>query len=366
MPFYHRLDTSQPDDRRTVERLLTLRQGLRENVPPRTLRETLLLATWNIRDFDKASFGGRLEESYYYIAEVISSFDLVAVQEVYKDLGAFERVLDILGSHWGYLFTDETSGDQGNDERLAFVYDKRKVRFGGLAGELVLPGIRDADGEMQPVTQIARTPMVVGLKAGWTKFMLCTVHILWGDGDADNPRRVAEIHNAAQALKARTEDESAWARNLIMLGDFNIFGTDDDTFQEILDAGFVVPPELLEFRSNATQTRHYDQIAFRVREDSLEPTGNAGVFDFYDYVFRNTPEDRDLYAPFMRATIDSANADKPPSRQSTRYDDRDEGGRTLYYRTYWRTHQMSDHLPMWVELRIDYSDEYLQYKLDND
>ena len=25
----------------------------------------------------------------------------------------------------------------------------------------------------------------------------------------------------------------------------------------------------------------------------------------------------------------------------------------------WRTYQMSDHLPMWVELHIDFADEYL-------
>ena len=26
----------------------------------------------------------------------------------------------------------------------------------------------------------------------------------------------------------------------------------------------------------------------------------------------------------------------------------------------WRTYQMSDHLPMWVELRIDFGDDYLE------
>ena len=36
------------------------------------------------------------------------------------------------------------------------------------------------------------------------------------------------------------------------------------------------------------------------------------------------------------------------------------------YKSYeqWRTHQMSDHLPLWVEARIDYSDEYLEDKLE--
>jgi hypothetical protein len=29
------------------------------------------------------------------------------------------------------------------------------------------------------------------------------------------------------------------------------------------------------------------------------------------------------------------------------------------YRSYWRTYQVSDHLPLWAEFRIDSSDEYL-------
>jgi hypothetical protein len=30
-----------------------------------------------------------------------------------------------------------------------------------------------------------------------------------------------------------------------------------------------------------------------------------------------------------------------------------------YYLSTWRTFQMSDHLPLWVELKTDFSDEYL-------
>ncbi|MCJ7702861.1 MAG: hypothetical protein MUO62_14860 [Anaerolineales bacterium] len=261
------------------------------------------------------------------------------------------------------MFTDASEGTGGNDERHAFVYDTRKVKFGGLAGEMVLPNMKDETGEEIPATQLVRTPFVVGYRSGWTRFMLATVHITW-DGDTANPeRRVREIHELAQFFKKRTLDEMAWARNLILLGDFNIFGADDLTFQQLVEAGFEVPDELLAFRSNAKKTRHYDQIAIRVRPGSLDRTGQAGVFDFYDYVFRDTTADRDLYTAFMQETIHQANLKKSPSKRSKEYDQRTETGKSLYYRTYWRTHQMSDHLPMWVELRIDYSDEYLQYKL---
>jgi hypothetical protein len=42
---------------------------------------------------------------------------------------------------------------------------------------------------------------------------------------------------------------------------------------------------------------------------------------------------------------------------------RDKKGKTTYYKTFWRTFKMSDHLPMWVEIRIDHTDQYLKYRL---
>jgi len=95
----------------------------------------------------------------------------------------------------------------------------------------------------------------------------------------------------------------------------------------------------------------------------LDETGKAGVFDYYKYVFCDTLEDRDIYAMDMQETLQKANQLKSPSKRSLPYDHRTEKGKSTYYKTYWRTHQMSDHLPMWVELRIDYSDQFLQYKL---
>jgi len=44
---------------------------------------------------------------------------------------------------------------------------------------------------------------------------------------------------------------------------------------------------------------------------------------------------------------------------------RDERARTRYYRD-WRTHQMSDHLPMWIELKTDFGDEYLNKKIETE
>jgi hypothetical protein len=39
------------------------------------------------------------------------------------------------------ILTDVTKGAQGNDERLAFLYDPRRVKPSGRACELLLPGV---------------------------------------------------------------------------------------------------------------------------------------------------------------------------------------------------------------------------------
>ena len=66
--------------------------------PSRTATATLLLATWNIREFDagqKASF--RSDECYYYMAEILSRFDLIAVQEVRDGLDLLQLLQKTLG-----------------------------------------------------------------------------------------------------------------------------------------------------------------------------------------------------------------------------------------------------------------------------
>ncbi|MCD4674011.1 MAG: endonuclease/exonuclease/phosphatase family protein [Anaerolineaceae bacterium] len=353
MPFYQNIDPKAEHSPHMLERLLALRQQLDREVPTRTQSETLLLATWNIREFDSPAYGERLPEAFYYIAEIIAHFDLVAIQEVRRDLRALKKLCAILGGHWKYLITDITEGSRGNDERMAFLYDTRKVSFGGLAGELVLPPLqlKDENGKTfyQPVSQVARTPFMCGFRAGWTRFILATVHILYGKSSANNPQRVEEIRQVAQALRSKTLDRYAWARNLILLGDFNIFSPQDKTMQALTDAGFVVPPSLQNLPSNIPQTKYYDQIAFRARDDRFATANQGGIFNYYKSVFR--PQDEATYVPYIGKAYHFTSSNQPRQNKSA------------YYLNYWRTHQMSDHLPMWVELKIDYSDDYLKRKL---
>jgi endonuclease/exonuclease/phosphatase family metal-dependent hydrolase len=307
--------------------------------PRRTLTDTVLLATWNIREFATANKGGtRLPESYFYIAELLDRFDIVAVQEVRDDMGALNRVLSLLGSHWKVLVTDTNKESPGNGERMAILFDTRKVSHKGVAGEFVLP--RSAASP-----QLARTPLVASFQVGWTSFMLAVVHILWGKSAADHPPKKEEIHQLARWLRKRTNDaakaqaggasSAEWA-NLILLGDFNIFSADTESMTELTKTGgFTIPPEIQGLpHTNLTGGRHYDQIAVRSSGDRFRLTGRAGGIDWATLVFR--PEDAAAYAGDVKAGM--------------KYDA-------------WRSFQVSDHLILWVELAADHGTDYLHRRL---
>jgi len=328
---YTPLRRVSPEDRkRIVAGLKRLRTGLSTRIPLKG-PGSLLLATWNIREFGGTKYGGRLEDSRFFIAECLNHFDLVAVQEVRRDLNALRSVMRLLGPQWDVIFTDVSYAQGGNSERLAFLFDKNQVFFTGLAGELVLP-----PEASKTVAQVARTPFVCGFQAGWAKFNLCTVHIYYGEGD-ENPRRVGEI-NATCALLAKkaqdyinTEKRIAYApENLIVLGDFNIAKHTDKTFLALTDSGFVIPEALQRLPgSNVAKDKFYDQIAFYKTTDGIS-CKKADVFDFYEYVF----DDEAVYAAQLAASNARSFRD-------------------------WRTYQMSDHLIMWSQFDVDKTDVYL-------
>ena len=69
---------------------LLLRADLDKEIPKMTVAETLLLATWNIWEFNSKNW---INESYHYLVEIVSRFDLIAIQEVSPDLKALERLM---------------------------------------------------------------------------------------------------------------------------------------------------------------------------------------------------------------------------------------------------------------------------------
>lgn len=347
MTNYQGLRPARTADRRTIEGLQRVRGELRtQGVPLRTDGD-LLLATWNIREF---SGKGRQDEPLYYMAEIISAFDMVAVEEVQRDLNGLQRLVGLLGKHWKYLVTDVTDGSLGGWERIAIVYDTRKVEFSGFVGEVVIP---PGDGD-----QAARTPLVAGFTVGWAVFSLVAVHIIFGSGAGADERRADEIRRIGKVLRDRATSTARrrrdarrdggtfydpWAENVIWLGDFNIYGAATPPGEAMAATGFTVP-EGMQDPSNLKGNAPFDQIAVLEREDRFGAIRQSGVFHWERAVFRT--EDESVYAEQMGAPYE----DKAPDDRADHYDG-------------WRTYQMSDHLPRWVQLTTDYSDEYLERRL---
>jgi len=119
--------------------------------------------------------GNRIEESFYYIAEILSRFDIIAIQEIAGDLSPGKSHRHH-GQKMDYIVTDSTEGGAGGNERMAFLFDTGKLTFKNLAGEIVLPEKSLINGKLQ----FARTPFCVAFQAGWFKFNLTTVHIYYG------------------------------------------------------------------------------------------------------------------------------------------------------------------------------------------
>jgi endonuclease/exonuclease/phosphatase family metal-dependent hydrolase len=338
MPYYYPLKKLNKAERlRTLNNLLSLRHQLDKDIPQKTATDTLLLATWNIREFGD----NRRKESLYYIAEIVSRFDLIAIQEVSVNLKGLENLMKLLGPNWDRFITDSTDGSAGGGERMAFLYDKNKVSFSKMAGEIVLPKEKLIDGQLQ----FARTPYTAAFQAGWFKFILTTVHIYYGsNSSADKKKREKEIDMITSILSKRAKKEDM---SYILMGDFNIPNVNDDTMKALEKYGFTVPDEIKQHPTDLGKTSHYDQIAFNLKLDKnmtvfKEKEQKAGAFHFEETVY--TEMDLETYKTYF----------------SDKTEGKTEAETRKYYLSTWRTYQMSDHLPLWVELKIDFSNQYLE------
>ena len=285
MPYYYPLKKirDKEEQSRAIDKILLLRSQLDKEIPSKTATETLLLATWNIREFGD----NRRLESLFYIAEIVSRFDLIAIQEVAANLKGLERLMSLLGQNWDYIVTDSTDGTAGGGERTAYIYDTNKIFFRKMAGEIVLP----ANKLIQDEHQFARTPFCVAFQAGWFRFNLVTVHIYYGKSSGVDPRRIAEIESIAKFLSKRSKKEES---NYVLLGDFNIPKCGDAMMQALENNGFAIPDCIKEHPSDLGATKHYDQIAFNLKLDKTmtvfsEKDQKAGAFNFTKSVY--TPKD---------------------------------------------------------------------------
>lgn len=295
---------------------LEIAQGLRllkkridaARIPPSKLDETLNIATWNVREFGKKR---RSEAAIHYIAEIIGQFDLVGLVELRDDLTDLNRVLCILGPYWDAVYSDAVLDAGGNRERICYLFDSRTVRFNGMACE-ASPPRKKRGTEYIAEDSWWRSPYVAAFKAGNFDFLAFTTHVRWGDSDA---ARLKEIQGLADWVKAKAAEKHAEDKDIIVMGDFNIPSRQDPMFAAITSGGLKLPTALLDdsFGTNLARDKRYDQILHMPRfEDNF--TNAGGVVDFY------ASDHKPLFPDIDKQAF---------------------------------TYQMSDHLPLWMQINTD-------------
>jgi len=283
-------------------------------IPSSKLDETLNIATWNIREFGSHA---RTEPAIHYIAEILGQFDLISVVELRDDLSDLARVLAILGPYWKVVYSDMIPDAGGNRERLAFAYDKRAVVFTGFAAEANPPRAKRGEEYLSKISWW-RSPYMASFRAGNFDFVVLTAHIRWG-GALKGRRQ--ELQLLADWVDAKRAEKTCEDKDILVMGDFNIPSRDDDLFAAITSRGLAIPDALLglKFGTDLSKDRRYDQILHYPRF-SGKFTNAGGVLDFY----------AGNGAPLL------------PRLTKEQF-----------------TLQLSDHLPLWIQINTDIDGELL-------
>ena len=286
--------------------LIVLKEALDAEIPPKKLDHNIIIGSWNIRGFgnltkkwttnDKDSPKRNLH-ALLCIAEIISRFDVVAIQEVKGNLKCLRHMMKLLGRDWGLILTDVAGGDLGNGERMAYLFDTRKVNLSGLACELVVPKGKGIGPDAFD-TQFARTPYAVGFRSCNHTFILVTLHVLFGQGKEGVKKRKKELKAIAHWLSDWAKDANAWDHNLIALGDFNIDRKGDPLYDAFTSTGLYtsedldnVPRTISSQPGKPEKDKFYDQIAWFNGSGNVPMLSmkysNAGGFDFKKFIMKS-------------------------------------------------------------------------------
>jgi endonuclease/exonuclease/phosphatase family metal-dependent hydrolase len=299
--------------------LLELRKRIdAAKIPPSRLDETINIAVWNIREFGKVR---RTEPAIHYIAEILGQFDLIAIVELRDNLEDLGRVLVYLGPTWRVVYSDWIDDAGGNKERTAFLYDRRAVTHNGLAAEVDPPRSKKSR-EYLATQSFWRAPYMCSFRAGNFDFLAIATHTRWGDSRI---ARAGELQMLSEWIDKRFKSKYVEDTDLLVLGDFNTPKQNDPLFAALTNRGLKVPKPLVTLKvgdrviggSNLGQDARYDQILHlpTVPENF---TNDGGALDFF---------------------IDNAHIEKLfPGKGYTRAK---------------FTYQMSDHLPIWIQIKTD-------------
>lgn len=297
----------------TSDGLRRLRIDLATNIPSRKLDKNLIVASWCLNRF--ASPITRIE-SIYYLAQVISAFDIVSLQKVAQNLDGLNLLLDILGPEWKYLITDVTLGAMGADERFAILYYSPRVTFKNISGGIVLPANSLIEGQ-----QFARTPLLASFQTSHVHFRVCSTHIRFGENIRLRNSECEILASFLSRIAKRDKEE------ILLSGDFNLF-RNSQVLKIFRESGIDIPSDTIH--PTLWPSGNYCDLIGHIHGEEEKPRklkfSSSSMVNLFDSVFRD--EDKQHYL------IDES-----------------EPSKSIDFKT-WRIKQISDHLPVWVEFTI--------------
>lgn len=300
-----------------ADEVALLRLHKQERAVPARAQDRLLVATWNLANFGAQD---RRDQDRALMAEIVSWFDLVAIQECRENFGDLFDLHQKLPVSYRVLMSDAA----GNNERMAFLYDSSKLTLLEEIGEIAFPPSRlksiKLPNNPQTFKGFDRNPYLAAFKVGATSFVFVNVHLFFGKDDLSSIRRRSlETYAVAKWSDLRKRSPFSFTRELVALGDFNMPKSEpgDEVFDALTKLGLQVPEHSTQIASSISSDANYDQVAFlpQTTQDCFQA---KGVFDYDQVIF-------------------------PALWQN--------GTNEKNYKAYLR-YYISDHRPMWVQLAV--------------
>lgn len=213
---------------------------------------------WSGKDYKKA-------------AQVVSLFDIVALQEVMSEEGLKELKEEtelFSKSKWDYIISEKSAGSDKYAEYYAFLYKKDKVKFVKKYG--FYREKSDSD--------FVREPFSAEFKIGKFDFTFVTVHLTFGDKKTDRQKEaliLSDVYDYFQKLNGAEQD-------VIICGDFNL-PAHDGAFKSLLthkdNICYGIAPTVKTTIGKNGLSSSYDNMFYSYKY-TKEFTGDSGAFDF--------------------------------------------------------------------------------------
>ncbi|MCC6721284.1 MAG: endonuclease/exonuclease/phosphatase family protein [Bacteroidia bacterium] len=285
MPAFPKPDINLKFDVTTeIKNLINYKNTKPGRLIAKSTAKNLIIATWNI-----ANLGVQKREKSHYniIAEIISWFDIVALQEVNDNTKGLMEILKCSDKKYKVIFTDPS----GNNERMAFIYNSQKIETKEKMGEISIAA-EDLKNIKLPgidyiFTGFSRSPFLATFQFKKFVFALANVHLYFGDESEKTSiqRRSLETFAVARWADLRRKSKYTFTENIIALGDFNLPKVEkgDPIYDALVSRGFELPEHASQIFSNISNDKNYDQVAFMPGIKKL--ISSAGVFDFDGALF---------------------------------------------------------------------------------